>query len=111
MTAKNTFSKNLRNIRKSKRVSQETLAELINCSNHVISNLERGITSPNLDTMELICEAFEIHISELILDSEIEIGQRNQNFTALSREANKLSDENLVNVIEIMQVLNRNQQN
>lgn len=106
MVAKSTFSINLRNIRKKKRISQEALAELIDSSHHVVSNLERGITSPNLEMIELLCEVFDVPITDLVIDQE-ELGADKLNI--LRQEAIKLSDENLQNIIEIVLVLAKNQ--
>ena len=44
-----TIGKRLAEIRKSKDLKQIELAEMLNVSQQVISNIERGITTPDID--------------------------------------------------------------
>lgn len=60
------FAVNLRRIRKAKGLSQEQLAELIGRSTEAISNIERGKSSPNLETVIDIRSALRIPLAELI---------------------------------------------
>ena len=65
----NDFSKQLgqriKKLRKSKNLSQEALSELIDKSVDTVSNIERGIFSPRLDTALEIAKALNIELFEL----------------------------------------------
>lgn len=57
---------NLKEIRKSKGLSQQELANILGLSQIAISQYERGIREPNLETLILICQKMEITFEELI---------------------------------------------
>ena len=60
------FSKNLQELRNSKKLSQEQLAEKIGVSRQAISSWESGKTLPEIDKVAEICKVFEISSSELL---------------------------------------------
>ena len=49
-----TIGKRLAEIRKSKDLKQTKLAEILNVSQQVISNIERGITTPDIELLKKI---------------------------------------------------------
>ena len=49
-----------------KNLSQEKLAELSDLSKNSIGSIERGETSPSIDTVNSIANAFGISICELV---------------------------------------------
>ena len=55
----------IKTLRKAKSLSQEKLANLIDKSVDTISNIERGIFAPRLDTALEIANALEIELFEL----------------------------------------------
>lgn len=65
----NDFSKQLgqriKKLRKAKSLSQEALSELIDKSVDTVSNIERGVFSPRLDTALEIANALNIELFEL----------------------------------------------
>lgn len=64
MTLKKQFGQRLRTIRNSKEVSQETLAQLCDCSVETISHIERGIHGPRFDMLEQLSKALKTPVFE-----------------------------------------------
>lgn len=60
------FPKNLRRIRKNRKLSQQQLAAKIGISNQVISLYEKGKHTPNMVTLEWLCIALKVNASELL---------------------------------------------
>lgn len=74
------FGENLKNIRKSKNISQEDLAEKIGVSRQSISKWETGENFPSMNNIMCLCDVFKCKINDLVhedftdidsLDSEI----------------------------------------
>lgn len=61
------FSSNLETIRKSKKISQEELAELIGVSRQTIYKQEADICLPNLNKIEKLLEVLNVSIEKLLL--------------------------------------------
>lgn len=57
------FLKQLRNYKK---ITQEQFAEIINVSNRTVSRWETGSNMPDLDTLILIADYYEVDIREII---------------------------------------------
>lgn len=60
------FSKNLRELRKSKRKTQKELSIISGISQSYISELELGYKSPTLKTLETLSVSLKVNLSELI---------------------------------------------
>lgn len=60
------IGKRLKNYRKKANLTQEKLAEILNYSSGYISQIERGLTRPNLDTLAMICNVLNCDISTVI---------------------------------------------
>lgn len=65
MTLKQIFGKRLKELRKSKKWTQEHLAELINVDTKHVSFLETGRNFPSADLLEKIKCVFDIEYSDL----------------------------------------------
>ena len=65
MSKDNTFGKKLQQIRKSKGLTQEQLAELAGVHEKHISKLELGTYKPSFDTMNKIFSALSLSIEEV----------------------------------------------
>ena len=66
MDIKQRFGARLRDLRAQRRISQEKLSELSKLSVDTISNLERAISVPQLDSVEAIRAACDMPIWELL---------------------------------------------
>lgn len=62
---KKDFGNRIREIRKSKGLSTENLAMMINKSQSIISRYESGIVLPDAETISILCDALEINESDL----------------------------------------------
>ena len=65
MDEKKTFAYALKTIRKSKGLSQEQLAELIDRSVESVSNMERGRSLPSYETLGRLSESLDVPLSSL----------------------------------------------
>ena len=50
-------------------LTQERLAELIDRSKEAVSNIERGVSLPGLDTIQTICDVTKVPITSIVEDS------------------------------------------
>ena len=64
------FGRTLSRLRKDKGLSQEELAFRADLHRTYISQLERGLKSPSLATIEAIAKVLELRASELIRHAE-----------------------------------------
>ncbi len=62
---KEAFGKNLKDVRKSKGITQESLAEMVGIHPRQVSKIETGEHFPNSTTLENICIALSISPKEL----------------------------------------------
>ena len=56
-----TIGSRIRDARKNRGLTQLQLAELIGAKNTAISNWEKDINKPDVDTIELLCTALDVH--------------------------------------------------
>jgi transcriptional regulator with XRE-family HTH domain len=59
------FGKRLRRLRRMQDVTQEQLSEKSGVSSDFISQLERGLNSPSLDTIQKLADGLGVPIEEL----------------------------------------------
>lgn len=67
------FGDNLQNLRKSKKMSQEKLAEKVDVSRQSISKWERGESYPAMNNIMTLCEIFHCNINELVQENLTDI--------------------------------------
>ncbi len=67
-------SRNLKKLRTDKNLTQDALAEKINVTRQTISSWENDRTQPDIDMLELLAEAFEVGIEELIYGEKRKVG-------------------------------------
>ena len=61
-----TIGKRLAEIRKSKNFKQTELAEMLNVSQQVISNIERGVTAPDIEQLKKFADIYNISLDQLV---------------------------------------------
>lgn len=61
-----TIGKRLAEIRKSKKLKQTDLAEMLNVSQQVISNIERDVTDPDIEQLKKIADIYHISLDQLV---------------------------------------------
>ena len=59
--------------RTKRRLSQEKLAELSDLSKTALGAIERGTSSPSIDTLDRIASALEIELSELVKVKSVDL--------------------------------------
>ena len=67
------FGQNLRNLRKSKNISQEELAERVRVSRQSVSKWETGEAYPEMNNIWELCKIFHCHINDLVNDNILDI--------------------------------------
>ena len=67
------FGDNLRVLRKSKKISQEVLAEKVGVSRQSVSKWETGDAYPEMNNILELCKIFHCHINDLVNDNMIDI--------------------------------------
>ena len=67
------FGQNLRNLRKSKNISQEELAEKVKVSRQSVSKWETGEAYPEMNNILELCKIFHCHINDLVNDNILDI--------------------------------------
>ena len=60
------FGENLKNIRKSKKMSQEELAGMVNVSRQSVSKWENGESYPEMNNILELCKIFDCKINDLV---------------------------------------------
>ena len=68
------FGENLRNLRKSKNMSQETIAEKVGVSRQSISKWENGEAYPEMKNILTLCDIFKCKINDLVHEDMTDIG-------------------------------------
>ena len=61
-----TIGNRLAEIRKSRKIRQKELAERLMVSQQVISNIERGVTTPDIELLKKIADIYSISLDELV---------------------------------------------
>lgn len=68
------FGENLQNLRKSKNMSQEKLAEKVQVSRQSISKWERGESYPTMNNIMSLCSIFHCKLNDLVHENLTDIG-------------------------------------
>ena len=93
--------------RKSQNRTQENLAEAISVTVGYVSQIERGITKINLETLSLIAEYLNCDITEFLSDTvKMSSNYLNEEFSSIIKS---LNPHNRQILIEIASVLQKNQ--
>ena len=73
---RNEFGKNLAALRKQKGLTQAELAEKLHFTFQSVSNWERGVSSPDLETLTRLAGFFGVSTDELLLRDRRQIRER-----------------------------------
>lgn len=71
------FSKRLKKLREEFGLNQKQLADKIKIGNKTISDYERAISSPDLETLKIIADFFNVSIDYLIGNTNIRTTEKN----------------------------------
>lgn len=73
------FKENLVFLRKSLNLSQEELAEKINVTRQAVSKWENGQSTPDMDTILLLCDCFNVTADQLLISLKLEKSNNKKN--------------------------------
>ena len=62
----NVLGNNIRRLREQSGMSQDELAEILSCTRQTVSNYERGVSEPDLESIRKMADIFSCDINELI---------------------------------------------
>lgn len=65
-----TIGERIKELRKNKNISQDQFADDINVSRQSVSNWEKDIVSPDIESVKMICDYFNISMDYLITGKE-----------------------------------------
>lgn len=102
------FGANLKAFRKNNELTQSELAEKVDKSIDLISQIERGASSPSFETIEDLSKALSVSPQAFFNGSGLLGGKNTTKFAKLQSELAKLSEEDLEWVESVLKaVLNR----
>jgi len=105
MSLKNRVGKRIKDLRGQKKLSQEQLAELIERSVDAVSNLERGISLPNFETLERLSTALGVPVREFFEVHEDQNMHRAALLARLVDMGRSLTDRDLEVAVRQVEVL------
>ena len=87
------LNENIRNFRRFRNMSQAELARLMSKSKSVISHWENGENSPDLDSVEKLCQILKVSPNELFgWEENIEYVEHIKRINAIKDQINKLQE-------------------
>ncbi len=85
------LSKNIKNLRISKKMTQEEVAQLLGTTSKSVSRWEQGITYPDITLLPLIANIFEVTVDELL---GVESIKQDEYVKALKKQGNEYAMNN-----------------
>ena len=86
------LSDNIKNLRKQKGYTQETLAQALNIVRQTVSKWEKGYSVPDADMLEKLAEVFEVPVADL-LGSPSEPVEQTSELERISAQLAVLNDQ------------------
>lgn len=93
MFSKNIFAQRLKMLRKSKKCTQLTLAELLGITRTQISDLENGKTSTSMERLCMLADYFDVSIDYLVGRTDLPIVLTDERVELYSPEEMALIEE------------------
>ena len=94
------FSEKLSQLRKSKNMTQEELAEMLFVSRAAVSKWEQGRGLPNIDSLKAIAVLFGVTVDELLSGEELLSAAQNE-----TREKTQRLQSSLFGLLDVMHLL------
>lgn len=108
MDSRARFALRLRSLRKAAAFTQEELAARVGRSVDAISNLERGKSLPNFETIELLAASLSVPIKTLFdFDEHSELNRRGQLIEELQAVAVMLAESDLELAVDQVRAIQR----
>ncbi|MBI1820163.1 MAG: helix-turn-helix transcriptional regulator [Nitrospirae bacterium] len=107
------LGKRIKQIRKTVKLTQGKLAEEVNLSVEYISRLERGVAEPSFKTLQILAEALNVTVKDLLdfkgpvifRDKKLEAKQKTEYIEAISTELKEMEVRELSAVYQVIKSL------
>lgn len=96
-----TFGEKLRSARTAKKLTQNKLANLIGAKNTAISNWEKDINKPDIDTLALICKALGVSATYFIENKEPSFSLKENDIIKKYRTLDEYGKEAVDNILDV----------
>lgn len=105
---KDNFGRTVRELRETKKLTQEKLAEFINVDPHTISSIERGKVFPTFENLISLCNVFEVE-PVIFFTKKVRILSQDDIdlMKSMKRTINSLSSDKLQLLHDIMLVIQK----
>ncbi|MFR3728392.1 helix-turn-helix domain-containing protein [Lacrimispora sp.] len=115
---KSLIGDNIRKFRKEKNLTQKQLGDLLDMSEVMIGQYERGDRNPKIDTLRRIAKALNVELYDLadwsqystedfIEDFTLSIDEQNEMLILSKEEAQKRLDEELLDYVHLLNEINQ----
>lgn len=104
-TTKELLGARIKEVRKSRKISQEQLSEKVDVDPRYISRIEVGRSYPSLETLENIARALEVEVKELFDFSHQEA--RPDSIEQINTFLKEMTDDDLKKICRIVRVFVR----
>lgn len=94
----------IKEIRKSKNISQESLAGMLKVNRNYLSRIETGKSEPSSTILKNIAEIFNIDLNTL-LDINTDILQKQEKINYIAESCNSLHEKDLDFLVRIISVM------
>ena len=107
MNLKEVFGSNIRQYRKSLKITQEEFAAKSDLSVDMISRVERGVTGPSFNTIDKMAEILEVPVIALFSSGTLTLpqGERGEILKRINLTLSKMNEEELAKAANMLQVL------
>ncbi len=101
------FGQNLRNLRKSKNISQEELAERVKVSRQSVSKWETGEAYPEMNNILELCKIFHCHINDLVNDNILDIDSLDEDVKMSAVKFKKEKQKQMKGISKVLSIFGK----
>ena len=101
------FGHNLKNLRKSKEMSQEELAEKVNVSRQSVSKWETGEAYPEMNNILELCKIFHCHINDLVNDNILDIDSLDEDVKMSAVKFKKEKQKQMKGISKVLSLIGK----
>ena len=107
MNLKEVFGSNIRQYRKSLKLTQDEFAAKTDLSLDMISRVERGVTGPSFNTIDRMAEVLEVPVITLFSSGTLTLpqGERGKILQRINLSLSKMNENELAKADSILKVL------
>jgi len=101
------FGQNLRNLRKSKNISQEELAERVKVSRQSVSKWETGEAYPEMNNILELCKIFHCHINDLVNDNILDMDSLDEDVKMSAVKFKKEKQKQMKGISKVLSLIGK----